>query len=77
MKNYHIAVIIQRPDKNGEIKNYARTIKTNKSYNLCCQLDYNQFKITAANICDSKKEAEATVAAWNEQFRTNGTYMYA
>ncbi len=75
-RNYYMAVQIAKPNENGEFRTYARVLKTNKSHNLCAQLDFGQFHVIAANICDSKKEAEQTVQVWNDAFRKKGTFMF-
>ena len=32
--------------------------------------------IVSANVCDTLKSARETVAAWNDTFKGNGTYLF-
>lgn len=68
-KNTYIVVSIQEDGKN-----YAYVIKHHNSNNLTSALKIKGIK--AANICDTKKEAEKTATYWNECYKKNGTYMF-
>ena len=68
-KNSYIAVQVT---ENG--KNYAYAVKVSESDNLLSKLAIKG--ITAANLCGSRKEAEEIVTAWNECFKSNGSYMF-
>lgn len=70
MKNFYIAVMIE---ENG--KHYAHMIRVTDSTNLHSRLSGIQ-NIIAANIMPTKKAAAATVTAWNESFKNNGTYLF-
>lgn len=68
-KNSYIAVQVT---ENG--KNYAYAVKVSESDNLLSKLVIKG--IIAANLCGSRKEAEEIVTAWNECFKSNGSYMF-
>lgn len=69
-KHYYLAAIVH-DNNNG--KNWAGVITVRGNENL---LNYLSFRgITAANICESKAEAERLAEYWNESFRNNGTYL--
>ena len=68
--NFYIAVQIQ---ENGKF--YAYMIRCTPSDNLLSKLKIRG--IIAANIMPTKKAARATVAAWNDSFKSNGTYMFS
>lgn len=68
MKNFYIAVA--KTNKN-RTKFYAYTEKATPSNNL---LNYFSDTTEYANICESKKEADALVDFWNECYKNNGTF---
>jgi len=70
MKNFYIAVQIR---ENG--KYYAYMIRCTHSDNLLSKLKIPH--IVAANIMPTKKAARATVIAWNDSFKNNGTYLFS
>ena len=55
-------------------KNYAYAVKVSESDNLLSKLAIKG--IAAANLCNTKKEAEEVVTAWNESFKNNGSFMF-
>lgn len=69
MKYYYFAVTIE---ENG--KYYAYAVKANENDNILCKLKIKNIK--CANICPTKKRAAEIVEAWNDSYKTNGTYMF-
>ena len=69
MKYYYFAVTIE---ENG--KYYAYAVKANENDNILCKLKIKNIK--CANICLTKKRAAEIVEAWNDSYKTNGTYMF-
>lgn len=67
MKNHYIAISVKQDGKN-----YASVLKVSGNDNLLFSLQISG--ITAANICNTKKEAENIVAFWNECYKKNKTY---
>lgn len=70
MKNFYIAVQVEENEKL-----YAYVIKVSSSDNLLSKLTIKN--IITANICKTKKEAEALVENWNEGHKANNRYMFA
>lgn len=71
MKNYWLAADVE---ENG--LHYAYAFRVSENDNLKSRLDRVQ-GLYAANILPSKKRATEVVAAWNDAFKANGTYMFA
>lgn len=69
MKNTYISVTIE---KSG--KRCAFAIAVSPSDNLLHALDIAG--ISAANICQSKREAQEIAQAWNDSYRANGSYLW-
>lgn len=69
-KRSYIAVTIE---ENGRF--YSYVIKTGNQNNLLAVLHIAG--IVTANICDTFKAAKEIVTAWNENYKANGTYMFA
>ena len=67
MKNHYIAISVKQ-----EGKNYASVLKVSGNDNLLFSLQIKG--ITAANICNTKKEAENIVTFWNNCYKKNKTY---
>lgn len=60
-------------EENGKF--YAYAIRVSTSDNLLSKL--SRKSLVTANICTSKKEAAATVDAWNAAHKANGKYMFS
>ena len=59
-------------DTYGAHKYYASVIRESRANNLLWIMRrYN--KAIHANVCSTKKEAEALAQAWNEAYENNGT----
>lgn len=69
-KNIFLALTVE---ENGKF--YSWAYKTPSRNNLCSVLDGFANLITA-NVCDSFREAKEIVSAWNDAYRTNGTYLF-
>ena len=67
MKNHYIAISVKQNEKN-----YASVLKVSGTDNLLFSLQIPG--IAAANICNTKKEAENIAAFWNECYKKNKTY---
>ena len=70
MKNVWLACQIE---ENGKFYAYAMRVST--ADNLVSKL--SRESLVTANICTSKKEAAATVNAWNTAHKANGKYMFS
>ena len=60
-------------EENGLFYAYAMRVST--ADNLVSKL--SRESLVTANICTSKKEAAATVNAWNTAYKANGKYMFS
>ena len=60
-------------EENGKFYAYASRVST--AENLVSKL--SRKSLVTANICTSKKEAAATVDAWNAAHKANGKYMFS
>ena len=60
-------------EENGKFYAYASRVST--ADNLVSKL--SRKSLVTANICTSKKEAAATVDAWNAAHKANGKYMFS
>ena len=60
-------------EENGKCYAYASRVST--ADNLVSKL--SRKSLVTANICTSKKEAAATVDAWNAAHKANGKYMFS
>ena len=60
-------------EENGLFYAYAMRVST--ADNLVSKL--SRESLVTANICTSKKEAAATVDAWNAAHKANGKYMFS
>lgn len=60
-------------EENGKFYAYAMRVST--ADNLVSKL--SRKSLVTANICTSKKEAAATVDAWNAAHKANGRYMFS
>ena len=60
-------------EENGKFYAYASRVST--ADNLVSKL--RRKSLVTANICTSKKEAAATVNAWNTAHKANGKYMFS
>lgn len=69
MKNFYFAITISTGDGFA-----AYVISANESDNLISRFSINN--IVSANICETRKAAQALTAHWNECYRKNGTYLY-
>lgn len=69
MKNFYFVITISTGDGFA-----AYVISADKSDNLISRFSINN--IVSANICETRKEAQALAAHWNECYRKNGTYLY-
>lgn len=70
MKNFYLAVTAQ---ENG--KYYSYVIRYANCNNLLATLKQHP-SLISVNVCDSKKQAEGMVEAWNKQYKANGTYLF-
>lgn len=71
MKKYWFVLTMQGQD--GRM--WAAASPFTMQDNLAWQFDPSAGTLTA-NICDTKKQAEAIAAQWNETFKRNGTYAF-
>lgn len=71
MKRYWFVLSYKTPD--GKL--YASASPFSTRDNLAWQFDPAAGMVTA-NICESKKQAEAIAAMWNEAYKRNGTYAF-
>ena len=55
-------------------KNYAYTLKISQFDNIFNML--NNLKLSYANACFTKKQAEKIVETWNENYKKNGTFLF-
>lgn len=69
MKHTWLALQIE---ENGKF--YAYSMRVSTADNLVSKL--SRKSLVTANICTSKKEAAATVDAWNAAHKANGKYMF-
>lgn len=69
MKYFYFAVTVE---ENG--KYYAYLVKISSLDNVLSKLKIKG--ILWANICPTKKQAAATVKAWNATYKANGTYLF-
>ena len=60
-------------EENGKF--YAYASRVSMADNLVSKL--SRKSLVTANICTSKKEAAATVDAWNAAHKANGKYMFS
>lgn len=60
-------------EENGKFYAYASRVST--ADNLVSKL--SRESLVTANICTSKKEAAATVNAWNTAHKANGKYIFS
>lgn len=60
-------------EENGKFYAYASRVST--ADNLVSKL--SRKSLVTANICTSKKEAAATVNAWNAAHKANRKYMFS
>ena len=71
MKRFWFVLTTKTPD--GKLYAAASPFTTND--NLAWQFDPASGTVTA-NIFETKKQAEAIAAMWNEAYKRNGTYAY-
>lgn len=71
MKRYWFVLSTKTPD--GKL--YASASSFTTQDNLSWQFD-PAFGTVTANICETKKQAEAIATMWNETYKRNGTYAY-
>lgn len=71
MKQFWFVLTMKAPD--GKL--YAAASPFSTSKNLAWEFDPAAGMVTA-NICETKKQAEAIAAMWNEAYKRNGTYAY-
>lgn len=69
MKYFYFAVTIEENEKY-----YAYMLKLSSFDNVLSKLKIKG--ILHANIFNTKKEAAATVEAWNKSYKANGTYLF-
>jgi len=70
MKYFYIAIQVER---NGKM--YAQMLKIHSNHNLWYDLSRIP-GICAANIMPTRKDAVATVDAWNKTFKYSGIYLF-
>lgn len=68
MKNFYIAA---HQEENGKF--YAFIIKIAESENVLSKISEKGIK--AANICNTKADAEMLVNFWNDSYKKNGIYL--
>ena len=69
MKNFYIGVTVKENEKY-----FSYAIKATDNDNLLSVLKIKG--IVWASLSKTKKDCEGLIAAWNEQFKVNGTHMY-
>lgn len=70
-KNIYLAITI---DESGMF--YSWAYKISACYNLL-SVFAGIANLKSANVCDTWKQAKETVAAWNETYKQNGTYLFS
>jgi hypothetical protein len=67
MDKYYYFVVTE--EENGKLRSFV--LRVHSSNNLVGKFDHYQ----SANICNTKKEANALADYWNACYKKNGTYM--
>ena len=59
-------------EQSGKFYAVADTIRTGENLLAHCR----RYNANICHLCESRKQAEAIAAAWNESYKTNETNLY-
>lgn len=64
--------VVFQIEQNGKFYAIADTIRTGVNLIDRC----SRYNSNICHLCESRKQAEAIAASWNEAYKTNGTKLY-